>query len=357
MFQPDVIVVGGGLIGLTCATEIARRERRVLLISSNEPGAASPASAGILAPSVGQTPGPARTLGLAARDMYPAYVHALASRTGVHVPLDRSGVLQVAFTDEEATVLRAMVGESAEWIDATALHDVEPALAPAAGAMLHRRDGAVDSAGLLNAVQVDVERDRRIARLEGRVIRLETGPSSLRLELAGGDRVRAPAVVLAAGAWVSLIGGLPRALPVAPVRGQVLALAGAPLRHVVMSARGYVVPRGDRSLVGSTMERVGFDAKGTEDGAALLRAYAREISADLAAGAVVEHRAGLRPVAPDFLPIVGADPQCEGLFYACGHSRNGVLLAPLTATVIAELISAGSPTFDVSIYAPSRFGA
>lgn len=356
MFQPDVIVVGGGLIGLTCARAVAQQGLSVLVISSSEPGAASPASAGILAPSVGHPPGLARTLGIAARDMYPAYVQALAARTGVHVPLDRSGVIEVAFTDEEATSLRSMLDADAEWIDANALHDVEPALAPAMGAVLHRGDGAVDSAELLDAVSADAGQDRRIAVRDGRVIRVAPDRTLIRVELAKGDCLGAPAVIIAAGAWASSIAGLPRPLPIAPVRGQMLAFARAPIHHVIMGPRGYVVTRDNRSLVGSTMERVGFDARTTDEGAASLRASAREISPHLAAGPALEHWAGLRPVTPDFLPVVGADPEWEGLFYACGHSRNGVLLAPLTASVIAELISSGSASLDISVYAPGRFG-
>jgi glycine oxidase len=357
VFQPDVIIVGGGLIGLTCATEVARRGMRVLVISSNEPGAASPASAGILAPSVGHSPGPARTLGIAARDMYPTYVESLASRTGVDVVLDRSGVLEVAFSDEEATSLQSIVHDDAEWIGATALGDLEPGLAPAEGAVLHHQDGAVDSGALLHAARVDAEQDGRISFRDARVTRLQPDRAMIRAELASGDRVEAPGVVVAAGAWVSLIIGLPRSLPVVPVRGQMVALAGVPVRHVVMGPRGYLVSRRNRSLVGSTMEWVGFDAGTTEDGAALLLACAREISPTLAAQPVLEHWAGLRPVTPDFLPVVGADPECKGLFYACGHSRNGVLLAPLTASVIAELVTTGSTSVDVSAYAPDRFSA
>jgi glycine oxidase len=356
VFQPDVIVVGGGLIGLTSATAVAQQGLRVLVISSSEPGAASAASAGILAPSVGHPPGLARTLGIASRDMYPAYVQALASRTGVQVSLDRSGMLEVVFSDEDATSLRSILAEDAEWIDADALHDIEPALAPAAGAVLHREDGSVDSAKLLNAVRVDAEQDRRIAFRDGRVIRVEPDRTLIRVDLASGDRLGAPAVVIAAGAWVRSIGGRPGQLPIEPVRGQMIALARAPIRHVIIGPRGYVVSRGNRSLIGSTMERVGFDARATRTGAALLRAYARELSPDLAAGPVLEHWAGLRPVTPDLLPVVGADPECEGLLYACGHSRNGVLLAPLTARVIAELISSGCTSVDLTAYAPGRFG-
>jgi glycine oxidase len=355
-FQPDVIVVGGGLIGLTCATAIARNGLRVLVISSDEPGAASAASAGILAPSVGHPPGPARDLGVIARDMYPPYVQSLALRTGIYVALDRSGVLALAFTDDEATRLRSAAGEDAEWIDGTSLHDIEPGLASAEGGTFHREDGAVDAAALLNAVIADARQDRRISLRGGRVVRVILKDSLVHVELATGPLLGAPAVIVAAGAWVSSIAGLPRPLPVVPIRGQILAFAGVPIRHVVMTPRGYVVSRDNRSLIGSTMERVGFDARTTEDGAAQLRASAREISPDLAGRPLVQHWAGLRPVTPDFLPLVGAEPECDGLFYACGHSRNGVLLAPLTARVIAELITGGSSSVDVTAYAPDRFG-
>jgi glycine oxidase len=356
VFQPDVIVVGAGLIGLTCATSVARRGLRVLIITSDERGAASPSSAGILAPSVGHPPGPARTLGLIARDLYPDYVHAVTSRTGIHVPLDRSGVLEVAFGDEDARSLRSAAGEnSREWIEPSALRDLEPALAPLPGAVLHSRDGAVDPAALLKAVAADAKQTDRISFRHARVVRMEPDRRPIRLELANGERFEAPAIVLAAGAWVSLVAGLPRPLPVVPVRGQMLAFAGAQVHHVIMGPRGYVMSRGTRSLVGSTMEWVGFDAGTTDDAAALLHACARAILPSLAAQPVLDRWAGLRPVTPDFLPIVGADPERDGLFYACGHSRNGVLLAPLTASVIAELITTGSTAVDVSVYDPGRF--
>jgi glycine oxidase len=191
---------------------------------------------------------------------------------------------------------------------------------------------------------------------DGRVVQVELARKPIRLVLANGERVEARSTVLAAGAWVGLLAGLPRPLPVVPVRGQMLAFAGPAVRHVIMSPCGYVLSRGNRSLVGSTMERVGFDAGTTGEAAALLHACAREILPSLAAKPVLDHWAGLRPVTPDLLPLVGADPACEGLFYACGHSRNGVLLAPLTASVIAALIVTGSTPLDVKAYDPARFG-
>jgi glycine oxidase len=355
VFQPDVVVVGGGLIGLACATAVAREGVGILVVSSTEPGAASPASAGILAPSVGDTPAPARALGIAARDAYPAYVQELAALTGIRVPLDHSGVLEIARDDAEARALRASLQGHSEWVEAHFLPDLEPSLAGAAGAAFHARDGAVDARALLSAVRADAQRDPRISLMEGRVIRIEVDRRPALLELQSGERVEADKIVIAAGAWVGRIWGLPRPVPVVPVRGQILMLEGESTRHVVMGANGYVVPRGNRCLVGSTMEHVGFDARTTAKGAKRIREIAVELSPSLSARPELEHWAGLRPVTPDFLPIVGVDPDHDALVYACGHSRNGVLLAPLTAHLIADLIVRGSTSVDASPYAAGRF--
>ena len=355
MFQPDVIVVGAGLIGLVCATAVAREGRRVLVISSSEEGAASGASAGILAPSVGDAPPAARRLALASRDQYPAYVEGLESRTGLSVRLELTGILEVAPGHAEAAVLRSGLNDDGQWLDPISLRDVEPGVGFAVGAVLHPGNGSVDTVALLNAARVDAERDSRIVLRSERVTSVGSGRGVIRVGLASGARMESPQVLIAAGAWAAAIEGLPRSLPVEPMRGQMLSVASNDLRHVVMGRRGYVVPRGNQSLVGSTTERVGFDARPTVDGDALLREIAHEISPALASTPVVAHWAGLRPVTPDLLPIVGLDPEWEGLFYACGHSKNGVLLAPLTAEVIAALVSTGRTPVDTTPYSPARF--
>ena len=356
MFQPDVVVVGAGLIGLTCATGVAREGLRVLVISSREEGAASAASAGILAPSVGDTPPPVRTLALASRDMYPQYAQALTSRTGLPVPLELTGILEIARDETEAAELQSTLAENGEWLDVGALRQIEPSLGPAIGGTFHAGDGSVDAVALLNAVTVDARRDPRVRVLEQRVTRISPGGRAIGVELETGARVEAPSVVIAAGAWAGGIAGLPRPLPIVPVRGQMLSFAGDAPRRVIMGARGYVVPRGTQSLVGSTMEHVGFDARPTAEGEVLLRSLAAELLPPLGSKPVGAHWAGLRPVTPDSLPLLGSDPDCEGLFYACGHSRNGVLLAPLTASVIAALVSAGATAIETAPYSPGRFG-
>lgn len=355
MFQPDVIVVGGGLIGLSCATAVAREGFRVRVISSKEPGVASAASAGILAPTVGRSPAAVRALGTLARDMFPSYLRSLGEWTGRHVPLDRSGVLEVALGETEAAALRASLDHGSEWIDGHALHHMEPALSPAAGAAFHAYDGAVDVPALLEAVRADADRARGVSLTDGRVTRIEPGRGSITVGLEEGERVEAPYVVVAAGAWSARIAGLPRPIPITPMRGQMVSLGSINLGHVVMGPRGYLVRRGDRTMVGSTLEDVGFEAGTTSDGAAVLEEVARELSSAFRAQSALDHWAGLRPMTPDLLPLVGRDRDCAGLHYACGHSKNGILLAPLTAQVIAELIASGSTSLDLTPYAPARF--
>jgi len=355
VFQPEVIVVGGGLVGLACATAVAREGGRVRVVSSSEPGAASGVSAGILAPSVGSAPASARNLGWIARDLYPEYVTALVSRTGRHVSLDRLGVLEVALDETEAVAIRARLEGESIWVDADTLRRLEPSLAPAVGAALHPSDGAVDAAALLDAMRASADRDSRVMCSTGRVIRVDGDASPLAVELENGERIEGDMIVLAAGAWVGSIQGLPGPLPVVPVRGQILVFDTPGPRHVLMGEHGYVVSRGNRSLVGSTMERVGFDAATTAGGAEEIRRIALELSPSLGGSVPVAHWAGLRPVTPDLLPIVGRDTQCDGLIYACGHSRNGVLLAPLTGQVVADIVWRGSSAIDVGAYAPDRF--
>ena len=352
----DVAIVGGGLVGLATAAALSARGARITLIAAHHAGEASRAAAGMLAPGVERSTGPAHDFAVAARDLYPSYVEALAEVTGTLVPLDRSGILELAATEEAARAKRAAMPPDAEWLGAAAVHALEPHLAPVAGAVLHSGDGAVDNVALVRTLREFAEASPSITTVDERATALDLEDERPVIHLAAGGRVVATRVVLAAGAWSSTLDGLPRALPVEPVRGQMLGLSGVPVRHVTYGPHGYIVPRvGSTTLVGSTMEHVGFEVGTTTDGERALGAAAAEICPSLASAHVREQWSGLRPMTPDFLPIIGPDPDVPALLYACGHSRNGILLGPLTGECVAALASGEEPAVDLQAFAISRF--
>ena len=319
-------------------------------------GEASPAAAGLLVPSLETNDGPSHRFAVAARDFYPAYVAELAALTYQNVALDRSGVLQVALDGADEARLRDSRSTTAEWVDAQTLRSIEPSLGHARGALLHANDGWVDNVLLLRALTHRVDSLPAVRRVDTRVISVSRRRERAEVRSSTGEMFSADILVLAAGAWVNQIAGLPRALPVSPVRGQMISYEAAPLRHAVYGPYGYLVPRADgRTLVGATMEYVGFDASVTDDALASLRDAATRTCPALAGARELAAWAGLRPVTPDFEPIIGRDPEWSTLLYACGHSRNGVLMAPLTAHCIASLAFGESPEFDVTPFRVERF--
>jgi glycine oxidase len=351
----EAIVVGGGLIGLTAAVALAERKVPVTVIAQHNPGEASPAAAGMLAPSVERASGPAHDFAIAARDRYPAYVSFLAERTGVIVPLNRLGILQVALSPRGVKGLAKTALPTSRWLDPKELSEIEPALSHAMGAMYNPDDGAVDNTILLDALRKYLAATKSITTVDDTVLAIETKESSAAVTTKSGKRYEADRVVLAAGAWVGGIQGASLAQAVKPARGQLIAYASTPLRHVAYGPRGYLVPRGDSTIGGSTMEDVGFDATTTHEGVRKIRSAVLEICPALSASSEDRTWAGLRPVTPDMLPMIGPDPEHQSLIYACGHSRNGVLMAPLTGDVIADLVTATPLSHDLSQFRPDRF--
>jgi len=351
----EVIVVGAGLIGLATAVALAERGVSVTLIGQHRAGEASPAAAGMLAPSVERASGPAHDFGIAARDRYPSYVQFLAERTGVRVPLNRLGILQVGLSAKGIKGLKKTALPTTKWLDPSDLADVEPALSHALGAMFNPDDGAVDNVVLLDALQRLASGSDRIESVEDLVTAIEAGADSCTVTTASRASSSADRVVLCAGAWVGQIRGARFARAVEPARGQLVSYSGSPLRHVAYGPRGYVVPRGDHTIGGSTMENVGFDAATTAEGVRKVRDASEEICPHLTASEPIRSWAGLRPVTPDMLPILGIDPTRPSLIYACGHSRNGVLMAPLTGDIIADLVTGTPLSHDLSQFRPGRF--
>ena len=343
------------MIGLAAAIAVAERGVTVTLIGENRPGEASPAAAGMLAPSVERAVGPAHDFGIAARDRYPSYLEFLGEKTGIRVPLNRRGILQVALSGRGIKGLKKTAQPTAFWVDVKELGEMEPALAHAAGAMLNPDDGAVDNIVLLSALLKLVTINARVVILRDAVTGVEPRESAATVRTRSGATHSARHVVLAAGAWVGRISGARLGNAVEPARGQLVSYSISPLTHVAYGPRGYVVPRGDSTIGGTTMENVGFDASTTSEGVEKVRWAAEEICPSLSQSKATRSWAGLRPVTPDMLPILGPDPEHRSLIYACGHSRNGVLMAPLTGDLIADLVTGTPLSLDLSQFRPDRF--
>ena len=309
----------------------------------------------MLAPSVERATGSAHDFAVAARDRYPAYVAFLAERTGVKVPLNRLGILQVALSAKGIKGLKKTALPTALWLDALELRELEPALSHSVGAMFNPDDGAVDNTTLLNALQAFASTSSRIEVVDDGVTGIDPGKTSASVATKSGTRFTAGHVVLAAGAWSGQVSGAAFARAVEPARGQLVSYPVAPLRHVAYGPRGYVVPRGDATIGGSTMESVAFNANTTDAGIAKVRSASEEICPALASSGPARSWAGLRPVTPDMLPLIGTDPIHESLIYACGHGRNGVLMAPLTGDLVADLVTGTPLSHDLSQFRPGRF--
>jgi len=362
----DVVVVGGGIIGGSIAFEIARAQLRVLLLDRQQPGQeASWAAAGMLAPAP-ETPEaiPLVPLGKAGLDLYSDFVATVEEVSGEKVGYRQAGTLHALFAADAERELSTLValyhglGLPTEAIYAEDAKRLEPALNPAASASALLPDEAsVDNRALTAAVLA-------AAAKQGAKVRAGAGVTSLLLErnrcagvVAGGERVPAGCVVIAAGCDSGGIEALAHYAPTRPVRGQMVALRprSLRLRRVLRSERGYVVPRDDgRLIAGSTLENAGFEKGVTPTGLQQILGAALELVPALADATVVESWSGLRPDTPDHLPILGPT-DIEGLVMATGHYRNGILLAPITAKLIREWITLRQTSSFLESFSPLRF--
>lgn len=360
----DVAIVGGGVIGAACACRLQSPRMQVTILDPGPvPGAASPASAGLLAAQI--EPGNTDWIALAvrAREHYIALAADLLHTTGTDIGLCRTGIATFAFSPERARALAAerdrqeRAGVRAEWLEATDVERRWPGIAPGCtGALFAPDDGSVSAPDLTRALHVDASR-RGVQTIREAVTGIVMRDGRIRGVATGHTTVHSGHVVIAAGAWSPLIARLPRPLPVTPVRGQLLAApwpAGV-ATPALYDDHAYVLRRGSDAIMGSTMERVGFDPGVTPSAREAILASARRLLPAL--GNVDRQWAGLRPVTPDGLPIIGPDPDIEGLWYATGHGRNGMLLAALTGEVIGDLVTTGTTTLDLAPLSISRFGA
>jgi glycine oxidase ThiO len=351
----DVIVVGGGVIGLCGALALSERKLDVLLVSEPTLGEASRAAAGMLAPSVERSASEPDEFGIACRDRYPSYLEFLSERTGMTVPLNRLGILQVALTEKGIKGLRGSASPTSEWLDGDDLIRLEPSLTHALGAVLNPLDGSVDNIALTDALSEAARREKRITFLDGRISEILSRADSVSAITRDSKTLSAPKMVLAAGAWSGTIAGARFASAVTPVKGQLISFHASPLEHVVYGPRGYVVPRSGFTIGGSTTESTGFDSSTTEEGIAKITSASREICPSLELIPVERAWGGLRPGTPDALPIIGEDPEMPSIVYACGHGRNGILMAPLTGDIIADLVTASPLRRDLVQFRPDRF--
>jgi glycine oxidase len=378
--RADVAVVGGGVIGLAVARELARGGAEVVLIERGETGAeASWAAAGMLAPQVeADRADEFFKLAAASRDAYPDFARELEEESGIDIELDRTGTLYLAFNeaDEEECERRfqwqTRAGLRVERLTGREVRALEPqASALARSALRFPLDGQVENRRLASALaKACTARGVRIlAQTEVSAIKVEDGRAT-RVETSRGA-TRASSFVVACGAWSSLLrldvsaahgkSDAPRPPRIEPVRGQILCFAAAPssplVRHVVYSPRGYLVPRRDgRLLAGTTTEHAGFDKSLTVDGRETIMTQAREIAPAVDELVLSDAWAGLRPHGADDWPVLGATAGVPNLFYATGHYRNGILLAPLTGALVAGMIFERGTTHPLlEAFTPERF--
>ncbi|MCC7053755.1 MAG: FAD-dependent oxidoreductase [Gemmatimonadaceae bacterium] len=355
----DVVIIGAGVSGLCSALALADDGLDVVLVSDVRPGEASAAAGGILDTAHGcaaTDPG-LQAVFRQARDLWPAFTASLCDRTGVPVPMNRDGILELATSIHAADALRDRAGVEAEWLDAAALTALEPQLGHAKGALRHRHDGAVNPLVLLRALKAAVGRHVHVRIVTGTVAGISPGAAGAAtgIALADGTAISTMRVVLAAGVWSGDITGLPSPLPLAPLKGQMISVASRALRHVVMLGDGYAIPRGDgRTILGTTAEHAGFDARHTEEGVQAIRALATAILPALGSAGLLNAWAGFRPMTPDGLPIIGPDPIAPSLIYACGHGRNGILLAPLTGQLVHAAVTLRPARTDGNAFSPLR---
>ena len=368
--RPDVIVIGAGIIGCAVACELGRRGASVRVLESRDVGGgATQASAGILAPyTEAHRPGPLRTLCAESLGLWDDFVARAVADSGRDVLYERTGTLEVV-TDEASMrrlerTGRALTAAGIECRPMTGreARAAEPSLGAAvAGALLVPSHGFVGVGTLMEALREGGAARHGVSFLTGRPARRVQASSdgAMVVETAAGT-LTGDAVVLAAGSWSGGAAGDDGALPVRPVRGQLLHLAWSrrPPARVVWAPSCYVVPWPDGSmLVGATVEEAGFDERATVSGVAgLIEAVASVLPAARDAGFEAV-RVGLRPGTPDDLPVVGRSAAAPGLVYATGHYRNGVLLAPLTARLVADLVLDGREDPLLAAVSPARFEA
>ncbi|WP_299531025.1 glycine oxidase ThiO [uncultured Streptomyces sp.] len=373
----DVLVVGGGIIGLVTAWRAAQRGLRCAVADPEPGGGAALTAAGMLAAVTELHHGEETLLGLslvsAAR--YPAFAAELEEASGRDIGFRACGTLAVALDSDDRAQLREQhalqtrAGLDAQWLTGRECRRLEPMLAPGVrGGLRVDGDHQVDPRRLVAALLVACER-AGVAFHRSLAARLTvTGGRAAGTEQADGSRIAAGQVVLAGGSLSGRLAGVPPevAVPVRPVKGQVVRLTVPPrnapflsrtVRAVVRGGALYLVPRENGELVvGATSEEMGWDTTVTAGGVYELLRDAHELVPGITELPLVETRAGLRPASPDHAPLLGPTA-LPGLHLATGHHRNGVLLTPVTGDVMAHVLTTGDLPEEARPFTPARFPA
>jgi glycine oxidase len=363
---PDVVVVGGGIVGTAIAFRLAKEGLAVVLLERGEVGReASWAAGGILAPvHLAEYPTPLAALCTASAALYPALIEELRAHSAVDPEHRMTGFLILERDDAEERASRELEtwkrarGQPVRRLAPAELAELQPGLAgPVRGglflpdiAQVRNPRMAVALSEAAQKLGVEVRRNTPLTgflKVPGKVTGVKT---------ALGD-LFAGTVVVAAGAWsAELLKPLGITLGVKPIKGQMLLVQGPPdlVRTVVQGGDTYLVPRADgRVLIGSTIEDVGFDKTVTLQGAGGLASRGSALLPELGRFPLIASWAGLRPATPDRLPYLGRTSM-EGLLAATGHYRNGILLAPITAELVADLILGRPPSLDLTPFDPQR---
>lgn len=351
----DVIVIGAGIIGLSLAIELKKQGLRVLVVEKGEPGReASWGAGGMLCDSALETSPALQELASASACMYPEFVHELQDESGLKIDLRSVGTLLFLEEPPDPQTL-----DPHEWL--ARWRELEPNLKATnlrakAYVGLYLKERCVDPRHLTVAA---------VAAARHRGIDFSSGNHALAVEVADGKaagvrtnktQFSAGMVVNCAGAWAGQIG--PHPVPTRPVKGQMLCVILPEkelVRHVVRTPEVYLIPRSDgRMVIGATAEEAGFDKQTVPETIQRLRQSALELVPRLAEARILEAWAGLRPGTPDKLPILGATPT-PGYFMATGHFRDGILLAPVTAQLMAQMMRGQTPRLDLLKFSPDRF--
>jgi glycine oxidase len=345
----DVIVVGGGIIGLSIAISLRKKGANVLLVERGEPGReASYAAGGMLVDYAPESPKALQPLALASAAMYPEFVHELEVESGMKVDLREQGTILLPSADHVAPNVT---------LSQSQLSELEPALAAdAVRGAIFLKERSVDPRALTRAaIQTAKNRGVHFSSVDP-VTAVSMSDGAVSGVTTTKTSFLAPKVVNCAGAWSGSIG--PQPLPTRPVKGQMLCLvmpSRTTLHHVVRAPQAYLIPRSDgRLLVGATVEEAGFDKRTVPSTIQSLHHAALELVPALRDAKILEDWAGLRPGSPDALPILDATAT-PGYFVATGHFRDGILLAPITAQVMSNVISGEKPTHDLSAFSLQRF--